>query len=122
MLFSNDLVDGDPIPEPGAGRMRGPGQEGDLVGVTSVDIGVGHSGEDGEPVADRGEDLEVRRGRILAAGILRKEEVGHDALGGLDRHEPLRGGFESGSTEQPRRGFQSRQCQQDARRPEETAS
>ena len=69
--FGHELVERDRVAERAAGRVRGRGQEADVRRVAAVHVRVRHAAEHGEVGAMLLEQLQVRRGRVVAARVRR---------------------------------------------------
>ena len=91
--FGDVLVERDGVAERTAGRVRGGRQEADVGRVAAIHVGMRDAGEDGEVLAVLLEDLEVVRGRVVAAGVGGEELTGQQAEVVADgEHAARRGG------------------------------
>ena len=94
--FGHELVERDRVAERAAGRVRGRGQEADVRRVAAVHVRVRHAAEHGEVVAVFLEQLQVRRGRVVAARVLGEERLAAARRGccrcRTSAAGPLRGG------------------------------
>ena len=117
--LGDELVERDRVAERTAGRVRGGGQEGDVRRVAAVHVRVRHAAEDGEVVAVLLEELQVRRGRVVAAGVLGEELVRQQAEVVADAEQPPRRRAVGRPRERRPHRLQQRQRQRHARAAEE---
>lgn len=83
-MLGSVLVERHPIAETATVRMRRAGQEATLRRVATGDARVTDAGKNRELLAVLGEFLQVGRQRVVAPGLLGKEELRHDPHVRLD--------------------------------------
>ena len=86
------LVERDGVAKRAAARVRRAGEEADVGRVAAIDVGMRHAAEDGEVFAMLLQQLQVRRGRVVAAGAGWQEVLAQQAEIVADGEHPSRRG------------------------------